>query len=233
MDWGAVKNSDSPFEVLFEKDPHGLDPHAAVHWMTSLPLPFKSLTWKVTCPPRLIVEGGETKASDRGGTTTGSVTLLVAAGLLATAAVMVTVFPIGMVDGAVNIEATPSGVCAGTRVPQAPPVTLPVTGLPPQVTVQFTPALEVSPTGIILTATIEPAAREESCPDDVPLGLVTEICPAFTLEPLEQPERPSMKANVKTNNHEVGAKNPFGLPLPIPAPRDISESRSLVHAQTK
>jgi len=115
----------------------------------------------VTFPPRLTVAGGEAKESETGCATTGSVTLLVAAGLLATAAVMVTVFPMGMVDGAVNMEATPSGVCVGTSVPHAPPVTLPVTGLPPQVTVQFTPALAVSPIGVMLTWTIDPAPREE------------------------------------------------------------------------
>ncbi len=110
----------------------------------------------------MTVVGGETKESATVGATTGSVTLLVAAGLLATAAVIVTVFPIGMMEGAVNVDATPSGVCAGTSVPQAPPVTLPVTGFPPQITVQFTPALVLSPTGVILTATIDPAAREVS-----------------------------------------------------------------------
>jgi hypothetical protein len=83
--------------------------------------------------------------------TTGNVTLLDADGLPATAAVKVTVLPMGMMDGAVYMEATPFGVCVGTKVPQAPLLILPVTGLPPQVTVQFTPALAVSPTGVMLT----------------------------------------------------------------------------------
>jgi hypothetical protein len=107
-------------------------------------------------------EGGETKDRERDGATTGSVTLLAADGLLATAAVIVTVFPMGMMEGAVNEEGTPSGVCVGTKVPQAPPVMLPVTRLPPQVTVQLTPASAVSPTGVMFTWTIDPATREES-----------------------------------------------------------------------
>jgi len=107
-------------------------------------------------------EGGETNDTKTDGATTGSVTLLAADGLLATAAVIVTVFPMGMMAGAVNEEATPSGVCVGTKVPQAPFVILPVTGLPPQVTVQLTPASAVSPTGVMFTWTIDPAPRVES-----------------------------------------------------------------------
>jgi hypothetical protein len=143
--------------------PHELDPHVAVHWTMSVAVPFKSLTLNGTVAPRLIVDGtGAMKDSALAGAITGSVTLLVAAGLLATAAVMVTLFPMGMTDGAVNMEATPSGVCVGTKVPQAPLEILPVTGLPPQVTVQLTPALTLSPAGVMLTATIDPAPRVES-----------------------------------------------------------------------
>ncbi len=97
------------------------------------------------------MEGGEINDRETDGTTMGSVILLDADGLLATSAVMVTVVPMGMIEGAVNVDATPSGVWVGTKVPHAPPVTLPVIGLPPQVTVQFTPASVVSPTGLMLT----------------------------------------------------------------------------------
>src|SRR5215472_13478629 len=144
----------------------------------------------------------------------GNVTLLTADGLLATAAVMVTVFPMGMSEGAVNMEATPSGVWVGTNVPQAPPVMLPVTGLPPQTTVQFTPELALSPMGVMFTWTTAPAGREESWP--APLGSVTETTPAFMLEPLEQPEKRKVAARAINKNHRPGTTVPFGLPSPAP-----------------
>jgi hypothetical protein len=127
-------------------------------------VPFKRLTLKVTCPPKATEVGGETKEREAGTVTaiTGRVILLVADGLLATVAVIVTLVPMGITNGTVYMEATPSGVCAGTNVPQAPLETLPVTGLPPQVTVQLTPALALSSTGVMFTWTIDPAPREES-----------------------------------------------------------------------
>ncbi len=133
------------------KDPHVFEPHVAVHVIPSPAVPFTRLTLKLTLPPKSIDEGGETNDKERGGGTTFSMTLLDADGLLATAAVKVTVPPMGIMEGAVYKEATPSGVCVGTKVPQAPPVMLPVTGFPPQVTVQFTPESDVSPTGVMLT----------------------------------------------------------------------------------
>ena len=105
-----------------------------------------------------------------------------------TAAVMVTVVPIGTTEGAVNTVVAPSAVWAGVSVPHAPFVMLPLTGLPPQVTVQSTPALIVSPDGIILSFNVEPI--ESALPvATTPLEFATEIGPALTpdAEPPPQP----------------------------------------------
>ena len=66
---------------------------------------------------------------------------------------------------------------------------LPVTGLPPHVTAQSTPAFALSPTGIMLSWAVPPAASEVNC-DAAPLALVTEMAPAFTpeVETLPQPD---------------------------------------------
>ena len=80
--------------------------------------------------------------------TIGIVSVLLAEGSLVNDAVNVTVVPTGTSCGAVKIETPPSEVCAGAKTPQAPPVRLPVFGLPPQVTVQSTPAPLGSLTGV-------------------------------------------------------------------------------------
>ena len=74
-------------------------------------------------------------------------------------------------------------------MPHAPLTMLPVTGLPSQVTVQSTPALLLSPTGIMLNFTGEPMARVVAF-TAVPLELVIAIGPAvaFVVETLPQPE---------------------------------------------
>ncbi len=78
-------------------------------------------------------------------------TLLLCEGLLVTVAVMVTEAPIGTAGGAVKTVAAPSAVWAGVSVPHTPFVILPVTGFPPQVTAQSTPALMASPVGSMLS----------------------------------------------------------------------------------
>lgn len=87
------------------------------------------------------------------------VTLLACDGLLVIVAVIVTVVPIGVTDGAVKTATPPSVVCAGVSVPHAPLVKIPVVGLPRQVTVQSTPALMTSFDGIMLRFNLEPIER--------------------------------------------------------------------------
>ncbi len=91
-----------------------------------------------------------------GAESTVRLTLLVCDGLLVTAAVILTVFPIGETEGAVNTVAVPSPVCAGVSVPHEPLVILPVVGSPPQVTVQSIPAFAMSLEGIMLSVAFEP-----------------------------------------------------------------------------
>ncbi len=81
--------------------------------------------------------------------------LLLCDGLLVTDAVIVTVVPIGTADGAVKTVGAPSIVCVGLSVPHAPFVMLPVTGFPPHMTVQSTPALLLSPEGVMLNVSFE------------------------------------------------------------------------------
>jgi hypothetical protein len=73
----------------------------AVHSITVPGAPFKTVTFRLTCPPAATPEGGETNEIEIGCATTGNVKLLTADGLLATAAVKVTVFPMGTMEGAV------------------------------------------------------------------------------------------------------------------------------------
>jgi len=100
--------------------------------------------------------------------------LLICDGLLVTAAVIVTEVPIGTTDGAVYVVAAPLEVCAGARVPQAPLAMDPVTGLPPQVTVQSTPALLLSPIGVMLNVVV---------PVTLKAVTVEETAPALALAP--------------------------------------------------
>jgi hypothetical protein len=55
---------------------------------------------------------------------------------------------------------------------------LPVTGLPPQITVQSTPAFALSPVGIMLNFSVLAKASETTGPV-TPAALVREIGPAF------------------------------------------------------
>ena len=87
-------------------------------------------------------------------------TLLLCEGFCVTLAVMVTVVPMGVTDGAVYVAIPPSDVCAGDNVPHEPLLTLPVTGFPPQATTQFTPASMLSPEGIMLSCTVEATTSE-------------------------------------------------------------------------
>jgi hypothetical protein len=119
-------------------------------------------------------------------------TLLLCEGLLVTVAVMVTVVPIGTTDGAVNTLAAVSAVCAGVSVPQAPLVMLPVVGLPPQVTVQSTPALATSLDGIMLNDIFEP--MESAVAEAVsPFALVIVIGVALTPEVEAPPPQPAIR----------------------------------------
>ena len=70
-------------------------------------------------------------------------------------------------------------------MPHAPLLMLPVTGLPPQVTTQSTPALTLSPTGIMLSFAVPAIASEVTAP----LAPVMEMGAAFApeMEPLPQP----------------------------------------------
>jgi hypothetical protein len=104
-------------------------------------------------------------------------TLVLCEGLLVTVAVMVTDALIGTTEGAVYVVACPSAVCAGDKVPQEPLAILPVTGLPPQVTTQSTPALVLSPVGIMLNFTAEAMASTESF-SEAPLELMKLMGPA-------------------------------------------------------
>jgi hypothetical protein len=126
-----------------------------------------------------------------------TVTLLEADGSLVAAAVIVTVFPMGKLGGAVNSAGAPSAVWAGENVPQAPPLVDPLTGLPRHIAVQSTPAPRVSFTGFIDTVAVARAASDTGCPLVVPFPIVTLIGPAFVPELLPQPFMPVRTATPK------------------------------------
>jgi hypothetical protein len=110
------------------------------------------------------------------------------------AAVIVTVFPTGIAAGAVKTDAVPLAVCAELRVPHAPPVRLPVTGFPWQVTVQSTPAFCASPD--VVSATLaEPVIARESIA--FPPESTTVSLPAVALILLPHPVTP-ISANAHT-----------------------------------
>ena len=60
--------------------------------------------------------------------------------------------------------------------------TLPVSGLPSQVTVQSTPAFSLSPRGVMLNLIVEPKASVMICCWVIPFAFVMEIRPAVPWE---------------------------------------------------
>ena len=114
-------------------------------------------------------------------------TLLLCEGLLVTVAVIVMAALMGMAEGAVYVVDWPSDVCERDKVPQAPLVMLPVTGLPPQETTQSTPASMLSPAGIILNFTVEVMASAVKFPE-TPLALVMRMDPALAWEEVVPPQ---------------------------------------------
>ncbi len=118
--------------------------------------------------------------------------LLLCDGLLVTVAVIVTVVPTGTADGAVKTVGAPSPACAGLSVPHAPFVMLPVTGFPPHITVQSTPALALSPDGVMLNVSFE--LKESALAGAVtPVVEVIAIGPAFAAV-VELPPHPESAA---------------------------------------
>lgn len=169
-------------------DPHAPDavePHDVVH---VAPAPVTSLA---ICTPKDVtaltlktVGGVVAKEMAIGDASIFKVALLVADGSLVTAAVIVTVPPMGTVVGAVYTDAVPALVCAGDKVPQAPPLVLPVIGLPSQKTLQSTPAPCLSLTGVMLTSALALVVSDVRV---APAAFEMEMAPALTPEPLPQP----------------------------------------------
>jgi hypothetical protein len=187
------------------KEPQALAPLQFAVQITPAPV-GSLLTWAVSGMLALIISvvgGGvvKTKSTAIGAASTVSVTLLVCDGLLVTVAVIVMVLPIGTVDGAVYMVAAPPAVCAGVRVPQAPLLMLPVTALPPQIIVQSTPALTLSPEGIMLSDILEATARALMLPE-LPPALAMVIEPAFAdaaeLPPQPAISMPATRAQIRT-----------------------------------
>ena len=77
----------------------------------------------------------------------------------------------------------------GASVPHAPLVIMPVTGLPPQVTVQSTPALLLSPTRVMLSFAVPVKVSELTVPVEE-LEAVIEIGPALA-PVVETPPQPA------------------------------------------
>lgn len=188
------------FVEIVLNDPHApavVDPHAAVNPAPAAVVSFAIWTCSVAVPFKGREAGGvNPNEMAMGAPTIVRVTALTADGSLVTDPVMVTVFPIGTVVGAVYTEASPSPVCAGANVPQAPPVIPPVIGLPLQKTLQSTPAFCPSPTGVMLTFALAPATRDLSCPV-APPNAVTETAPARVDE---LPPQPTMLASRTTSD---------------------------------
>jgi hypothetical protein len=144
------------------KTPHAADPQVPVQNTPALRGSFVTIAASevvVFTLNELGTGDSAPNATEIGTGNTVSVIVLVSDGWLVTVAVIVTVLPIGTAEGAVNIVASPSPVCAGVRVPHAPFLMLPVSGLPPQRTVQSTPARARSPVGIILKLIFDPIER--------------------------------------------------------------------------
>jgi hypothetical protein len=82
-------------------------------------------------------------------------------------ALIVTMFPVGTVDGAENTVAAPLGVAGGVKLPHAPL---------PQETVQVTPAFLLSSLTTAVRSSVKPCTREAgSCSanaTDTPAGVV-------------------------------------------------------------
>jgi hypothetical protein len=162
-------------DVAGLKDPQELDPQVAEK---ATPAFNGSLVTCVTnCSgvfTKSVAGTTEVNATPMGAGTMVKVTLLLCEGLLVTVPVIVTDALMGTTEGAVYAVACPSAVCTGDKVPQAPLVMLPLTGLPPQATTQSTPALMRSPVGIMLNFTVEAMASTVTLADE-PLALVKVI----------------------------------------------------------
>jgi hypothetical protein len=201
--------------------PAVLDPQLASN---VAPTPVTSLLTStvtaVLAPSPRVAEGAGANESAMAGASIVSVTLLVADGLLVTDAVIVTVPPMGAAVGAVYTDAAPSAVCAGEKVPHAPPVRLPVTGLPPHVTVQSTPASRASLTGVMVTCTFEPITSDLIGPETVPLRAATEIAPASAPDAAPHPRRfaitatPSKRARTQMDLETCRAPPPALFEVP-------------------
>ncbi len=176
-------------------EPQAGEPHVAVQ-MT--PEPTGSFE---TCADNAFVVltssemGGVTKKPTVMGTARiVRLALLLCDGLLVTAAVIVTVVPIGTADGAANTVGAPPAVCVGLNVPHAPFVMLPVCGFPPHITVQSTPALALSTDGDILNASFDPTESALAVAV-TPFAEVITIGPALeTVAEPPQPERTTLRA---------------------------------------
>jgi len=91
---------------------------------------------------------------------------------------------------------------------------LPVTGLPPQVTIQSTPALVLSPDGIMLSFSVE-ATTSVLTFAVAPLESITEIGPAFAKEELlPQPEivKPSTAMHRTLQKPPLASESDFRKP---------------------
>ncbi len=139
---------------------------------------------KATLVPAVIAVGPVIAGTLIDNGTIDSVVLLVADGLPLTVAMMMTLLSSGIVPGAVNMAAPVSVVWAGEILPHAPLVRPPVTGLPLQSKVQFTPELPGSFETASVNFAVCPIGTDVSCPVTMPLGSVTEIAPACGFEPL-------------------------------------------------
>jgi len=165
-------------------EPQAFTPQLAVQITPAFATSFVVCALKAVFPLTASELGGTGGPNEMtiGKATIVKLTLLFCEGLLVTLAVMVTVVPIGTTEGAVKSVAAPSAVWTGVSVPHAPLVTLPLTGFPPQVAVQSTPALMLSPVGIMLSVAVVATASEVTFAVP-PLELAIKIVPAFAPEP--------------------------------------------------
>ena len=99
-------------------------------------------------------------------------------------------------------------------MPHAPPVTLPVIELPPQVSVQSTPAFAVSPTGVMLSFKVFATASVVTEPV-TPAALATVIGPALAPPDETLPPQP---ASIRTSAAIHATPHPFSRPIHL-APR--------------
>jgi hypothetical protein len=173
---------ETPEAVAGLNDPQAADPQVAVQITPAFKGSFATFARRsAVVLISMELGGGTLSAIATGEVSTVRVMLLLCDGLLVTVAVMATVVPIGAADGAVKIVVAPSAVCAGASVPHAPFVTLPLIGLPPQVTVQSMPAFRLSPVGIMLSFAVVPMTTAVTA-SFVPVGFAMTIGPAFAPE---------------------------------------------------